>query len=284
MIAIEPTSSAQENSWVSILQSAEFPIVATDNRLVDTHSCCRRRIGERIHSTAMKDNRKPSTITLQRTQAKNTSLIPSKMGIKSAISLVKTAQSSLNTRLIFISSFLRSNTLDPPYPICVPPPPSQPVPSALPLSSNIVRLPLSPALSESLLASSSPPAPLWQALLLLPELPLAPSATSLPESPRSLLTSALPLLLVFKSTLSLSLTVSNIDSFHTNLVEMPSSDFVISPGLLVENMPAPCMNLATVITGDYNAGNPIPMSSSSILFRGLTQDQLQQIQDTLDGQ
>jgi hypothetical protein len=49
-------------------------------------------------------------------------------------------------------------------------------------------------------------------------------------------------------------------------------------------MPAPCMNLATVITGDYNAGNPIPMSSSSILFRGLTQDQLQQIQDTLDGQ
>jgi hypothetical protein len=55
-------------------------------------------------------------------------------------------------------------------------------------------------------------------------------------------------------------------------------------GLLVENMPAPCMNLATVITGDYNAGNPIPMSSSSILFRGLTQDQLQQIQDTLDSQ
>jgi len=48
-------------------------------------------------------------------------------------------------------------------------------------------------------------------------------------------------------------------------------------------MPAPCMNLATVITGDYNAGNPIPMSSSSILFRGLTKDQLQQIQDTLDG-
>ncbi|KAI4747310.1 hypothetical protein E4T50_02355 [Aureobasidium sp. EXF-12298] len=53
-------------------------------------------------------------------------------------------------------------------------------------------------------------------------------------------------------------------------------------GLLVENLPAPCMNLATVITGDYNAGNPIPMSSSSVLFRGLTQDQLQQIQDTLN--
>ncbi|KAI7553544.1 hypothetical protein KC331_g1152 [Hortaea werneckii] len=53
-------------------------------------------------------------------------------------------------------------------------------------------------------------------------------------------------------------------------------------GLLVQNMPAPCMNLATVITGDYNAGNPIPQGSSSILFRGLTQAQLQQIQDTLD--
>ncbi|CAD0115578.1 unnamed protein product [Aureobasidium uvarum] len=70
--------------------------------------------------------------------------------------------------------------------------------------------------------------------------------------------------------------VSSLAGVQVNFV--PQSD-----GLLVENMPAPCMNLATVITGDYNAGNPIPMSSSSILFRGLTQDQLQQIQDTLDG-
>ncbi|KAI4781582.1 hypothetical protein E4T52_03532 [Aureobasidium sp. EXF-3400] len=72
---------------------------------------------------------------------------------------------------------------------------------------------------------------------------------------------------------STNLTITNFD--------MPCSNSLIQ-GLLVENLPAPCMNLATVITGDYNAGNPIPMSSSSVLFRGLTQDQLQQIQDTLN--
>ncbi|KAI5244728.1 hypothetical protein E4T43_03583 [Aureobasidium subglaciale] len=54
-------------------------------------------------------------------------------------------------------------------------------------------------------------------------------------------------------------------------------------GLLVSGMPAPCMNLATVITGDYNAGNPVPMSSDSILFSGLSNKQLQSIQNALDG-
>ncbi|KAI7532049.1 hypothetical protein KC331_g13778 [Hortaea werneckii] len=69
--------------------------------------------------------------------------------------------------------------------------------------------------------------------------------------------------------------VSSLSGVQVNFVPQDN-------GLLVQNMPAPCMNLAIVITGDYNAGNPIPQGSSSILFRGLTQAQLQQIQDTLD--
>ncbi|KZF26456.1 hypothetical protein L228DRAFT_235526 [Xylona heveae TC161] len=53
-------------------------------------------------------------------------------------------------------------------------------------------------------------------------------------------------------------------------------------GLLVNNLPPACMDLSTVITGDYDAGDPIPMSSSSILFQGLSDDELNQIRDAVN--
>lgn len=42
------------------------------------------------------------------------------------------------------------------------------------------------------------------------------------------------------------------------------------------------MTLATVITGQYNQGNPIPMSSDSILFSNLTDEEILEIQAALD--
>ncbi|KAI0434846.1 hypothetical protein F5Y09DRAFT_354841 [Xylaria sp. FL1042] len=52
--------------------------------------------------------------------------------------------------------------------------------------------------------------------------------------------------------------------------------------VLVEGMPPACMTLATVITGQFDVGNPVPMGSSSILFQNLSSDDIQQIQDALD--
>ncbi|GAP84638.1 hypothetical protein SAMD00023353_1101730 [Rosellinia necatrix] len=52
--------------------------------------------------------------------------------------------------------------------------------------------------------------------------------------------------------------------------------------VLVEGMPPACMTLATVITGQFNVGNPIPMGSSSILFQNLSSEDMQEIQNALD--
>ncbi|KAI1743973.1 hypothetical protein F4680DRAFT_326025 [Xylaria scruposa] len=52
--------------------------------------------------------------------------------------------------------------------------------------------------------------------------------------------------------------------------------------ILVEGMPPACMTLATVITGQFNVGNPVPMGSSSILFQNLSSEDMQEIQDALD--
>ncbi|KAI0160015.1 hypothetical protein GGR52DRAFT_576748 [Hypoxylon sp. FL1284] len=52
--------------------------------------------------------------------------------------------------------------------------------------------------------------------------------------------------------------------------------------ILVKGIPSACMTLATVITGHYNAGNPIPEGSDSILFQNLSNDDIQSIQDALD--
>jgi hypothetical protein len=131
----------------------------------------------------MNDDPESSTITLLRTQAKTMPAAALGEGYKShhlpgqeSSIIIPTYQ----TRSHILSS--RPEHSRSTVSICVPPPPSQPAPSASPLLSNIARLPLLPASSASLLASSLPPAPLWQALLSLPELPLAPSATFLPES------------------------------------------------------------------------------------------------------
>lgn len=42
------------------------------------------------------------------------------------------------------------------------------------------------------------------------------------------------------------------------------------------------MNLATVLTGQFDQGNPVPLSSDSIRFTGLTDDDVNQIQDALN--
>ncbi|RYP07318.1 hypothetical protein DL765_009195 [Monosporascus sp. GIB2] len=52
--------------------------------------------------------------------------------------------------------------------------------------------------------------------------------------------------------------------------------------VLVQGVPPACMTLATVITGQYNQGNPIPMGSDSILFQNLSDEDVQEIQAALD--
>lgn len=42
------------------------------------------------------------------------------------------------------------------------------------------------------------------------------------------------------------------------------------------------MNLATVLTGKFDQGNPVPLSSSSIRFTGLSDDDVHKMQDALD--
>lgn len=42
------------------------------------------------------------------------------------------------------------------------------------------------------------------------------------------------------------------------------------------------MNLATVLTGKFDEGNPIPLSSDSIRFTGLSDDDVNKIQEALD--
>ncbi|KAI9147431.1 hypothetical protein HJFPF1_12451 [Paramyrothecium foliicola] len=56
-----------------------------------------------------------------------------------------------------------------------------------------------------------------------------------------------------------------------------------APGnVLAEGIPPSCMTLATVITGQHNQGNPIPMGSASILFQNLSNEEIMEIQAALD--
>ena len=54
------------------------------------------------------------------------------------------------------------------------------------------------------------------------------------------------------------------------------------PVILVSGIPPACMTLATVITGKFNAGNPVPQGTDSISFTGLSNEDVQAIQDALD--
>jgi hypothetical protein len=42
------------------------------------------------------------------------------------------------------------------------------------------------------------------------------------------------------------------------------------------------MTLSTVITGNFNAGNPVPMGSDSISFTNLSNAEIMTIQNALD--
>lgn len=47
-------------------------------------------------------------------------------------------------------------------------------------------------------------------------------------------------------------------------------------------MPPTCMNLATVLTGQFNDGNPVPLSNNAIRFTNLSDDELNEIQSNLN--
>lgn len=47
-------------------------------------------------------------------------------------------------------------------------------------------------------------------------------------------------------------------------------------------MPQACMNLATVITGKFDQGNPVPLSNNAVRFTGLTDDDIHQMEDALN--
>lgn len=51
--------------------------------------------------------------------------------------------------------------------------------------------------------------------------------------------------------------------------------------VLVTGIPSSCMTLLNVLTGDYNAGNPLPMGSDSALFRDLSNDDINNLQNAL---
>lgn len=57
----------------------------------------------------------------------------------------------------------------------------------------------------------------------------------------------------------------------------------LTSDILVEGMPPACMTLATVITGEFNVGNPVPQGTDSMLFQNLSNEDIQEIQDALDG-
>jgi len=46
-------------------------------------------------------------------------------------------------------------------------------------------------------------------------------------------------------------------------------------------MPPTCMNLATVLTGKFDEGNPVPLSNNAVRFTGLTDDDVNKMQDAL---
>lgn len=52
--------------------------------------------------------------------------------------------------------------------------------------------------------------------------------------------------------------------------------------VLVSGIPSSCMTLLTVITGQYDEGNPIPQGSDSALFQNLSDDDIEALQNALD--
>lgn len=52
--------------------------------------------------------------------------------------------------------------------------------------------------------------------------------------------------------------------------------------VLAEGLPPACMTLSGVLTGEYNEGNPVPQGVDSILFTGLSDESIDEIQDALN--
>ena len=52
--------------------------------------------------------------------------------------------------------------------------------------------------------------------------------------------------------------------------------------IVVSGLPPACMNLATVLTGQFDQGNPVPLSNNAIRFSNLSDDDLNEIQKNLD--
>ncbi|KAI0010572.1 hypothetical protein F4779DRAFT_616539 [Xylariaceae sp. FL0662B] len=52
--------------------------------------------------------------------------------------------------------------------------------------------------------------------------------------------------------------------------------------ILVKGIPPACMTLVTVITGQYDEGDPIPKGTDSVLFQNLSNNDIQEIQDALN--
>ncbi|KUL88421.1 hypothetical protein ZTR_05414 [Talaromyces verruculosus] len=55
-----------------------------------------------------------------------------------------------------------------------------------------------------------------------------------------------------------------------------------SSTVLVSGMPPACMTLSGILTGVYEEGNPVPMSSDSVSFTNLAPGDIQKIQDALN--
>ncbi|KAI4782783.1 hypothetical protein E4T52_02326 [Aureobasidium sp. EXF-3400] len=71
----------------------------------------------------------------------------------------------------------------------------------------------------------------------------------------------------------------NYDMCHESLSGAKLSFTPAGPGSFqVAGVPSTCMVLATVLTGSYNAGYPVPLGADSLRFSGLTDDELHQLQ------
>ncbi|KAI1377696.1 hypothetical protein F4677DRAFT_459001 [Hypoxylon crocopeplum] len=52
--------------------------------------------------------------------------------------------------------------------------------------------------------------------------------------------------------------------------------------IYVKGVPPACMTLLTVITGVFDEGNPVPQGNDAVLFEGLSNADIKEIQDALD--
>lgn len=73
-----------------------------------------------------------------------------------------------------------------------------------------------------------------------------------------------------------------VSSIAISMLQRPSFSKKIHSAVVVSGVPPACMSLATVLTGQFNEGNPVPLSNNAVRFTGLTDDDVNQIQDALN--